>query len=240
MADIKNIPAGTVTLTFPTEGLLKNLGLPHDFEISNWGYYPYPTEDELANSILYISKNDEGELVDYDDKVIPEDAVEELKQATMDATQMGTEGAYVKRVYGALEDALDTFSGYRYEYPFMPDREDALGVEHATGTAKGIESVEVSYDTTTIVANLDLVHAINDCIAGVGMFEAQQDLEGEEFDEFIKSRFHHLKNYWEIYGERKPKVDTDNVEDFDDAFFRERAGEIEKEFDLRLVQKRGK
>lgn len=141
---------------------------------------------------------------------------------------------YSKRIIGALEDVLYTFSNFGYEYPFIGE---ATGYyDHMTGTAIGITNVDIDCDNAVITTNNDLVHVINFCITGVGMFDVAEDLEGEvSFVDYIQSRFHWLKSYWKIIGGRTPHPDLEYIDDFDANYFKALLKDIESAFKIKIT-----
>jgi hypothetical protein len=245
--NLAKLPNKTITLVFDSNALAKTFGLPElepdlDFD-SGW----YPSDSDVADtSDLDISQYDhddeeEGDLssrdsdyVDANGTPIPEAVMDDLKMALSEGLRSGTEARVYEANRDALENALMTFSDYQYEYDAMDDRSDNyVGM---SGLAKGVQSVDIKYDTTTVVANIDIVNVINDCINGVGEFYATTDLEGDTPEDFAKTRFHWLKYYWKIYGEARPDA-SDVQEDFDNAYFSERVQEIEQESGLTLLNR---
>jgi hypothetical protein len=84
------------------------------------------------------------------------------------------------------------------------------------------------------------VHLINQCVAGVGEFEVWEDylaIGPYSLEEYIKSHFHWLGRYWDIFGDRPPSVDTDNLEDFDKAYFLQLAHEIEQRYNIKVTSR---
>jgi hypothetical protein len=60
-------------------------------------------------------------------------------------------------------------------------------------------------------------------------------LYGETVQSYIKSHLHWLNYYWEIYGNVKPKADTDRVDGFDDDYWYPQVAEVAKANGLDLV-----
>jgi|SRR5581483_4672772 len=230
--NIFDLPEGNFTLTFDTNKLLELFDLPKvdDLEAITIDYWPSDS-DLLNTSKLDVSQDDDGNFIDADENPLPEEVIDDIKRAIMDAVYSGTMGRYHKRIISTLEESLSTFQDYKYEY--FPLTDD--GERTATGVAKGILNFEVSFDETKIECAPDIVHIINDCINGVGEFYATDDLEGDSVEEFAKSRFHWLNRYWDIYGGGKPQVDTDNIDDFDSEYFRTLLKEIETEHNVKLT-----
>lgn len=219
----------TVTLTFPTDKLLSWFGLPthedlqEDMDNADWGT---STKSILEDAGL---EYDDGRdvWVDSEGTSVPADAVDEIVMASQDAYRFGTEAGMLSRLHGTLEAMLDVFSNSQYEYRALGDSYFDL-----SGVAKGILGEQIAWDTTEIQASEDLLHLINDVIAGVGVFEPEYEI-GDPAEE-IKVLFHHLGDWWEVYGERKPRLDFDNVEDFDQKVWKESLAEIGARYDLEL------
>lgn len=229
---IKEI-TGTSTVTFPTKELLELFGLPDLEAPMDWDYWP--SDNELTDTIfLDISWDDEQELwLDKTGEPLKDEVIDEIKRAIVSAIESKTGANYTKRVKSALEDVLYTFSDFEYEYDFI---NEAGSYEGMHDTATGITNVTVDYDNTTITTDNDLVHVINTCITGVGMFNVDEELEdAESFADYIQSRFHWLKSYWEIFGTRMPQPDLEHIEDFDREFFKDLLKDIEKTFNVSIT-----
>lgn len=229
---IKEI-TGTSTISFPTKELLELFGLP-DLEPPDWDW-PWPSDDELIGTrFLDISWDDMPELwVDKNEQPLKDEVIDEIKRAIISAMESKTMANYTKRVQGALEDILYIFSDFEYEYDFI---NEAGSYEGMHDTATGITNITIEYDNTTITTDNDLVHVINTCITGVGMFNVDEELEGaESFAEYIQSRFHWLKSYWEIFGARRPQPDLEHIEDFDGNYFKELLQDIEKTYKVNIT-----
>jgi len=230
---------GVFTLKFLTDKLLKMFGLPTPEQFDDPSGYepPWPRDEDLLNTIhLDVVKDEEGRLTDGRGKVLTEDVIGDIKTAVADASRSGTINRIQGRIFSALKQTLETFSDYRYEYEFLSDEVGNL----ASGVATGIISVDVKPGTTTIVAQDDIIHIIQYNITGVGMFNATDDFEGEPPYQFAKTRFSHLRHHWEIHGERAPKVDLDNVDDFDARYFTQLLREIEKAYHVKLLTTYGR
>ena len=209
------------TLEFPTSDLLKMFGLPsldHDLEPPDWDFNLTDTID------LTVSTDAEGALVDARGKKLTPETILDIKQAISDAMVSGTAEELNRRILRGLEQVLETFSDYRYEYFYMTNE----GERSTSGLAKGILSVNAKPDVTKLVVADDIVHIIHHCITGYGMFYATDNFEGEKLRNFVKSRFSWLKHHWEIHGDRMPQLDLDRVDEFDRPYFKTLLTLVEK------------
>ena len=226
---------GTSTISFSTKELLDLFGLP-DMSPEDMYYMDYWPSDEdlLGTTSLDISWDDEQEVwLDKTGAPLKEEVIDEIKTAIIYAMESQTMANYTKRVQGALEEILDIFANFEYEYDFINETGSYEGMQ---GTATGITNVMIDYDTTTITTDNDLVHVINTCITGVGLFNVDEELEGDEyFADYIQSRFHWLKSYWEIFGTRMPQPDLEHIEDFDGNYFKDLLKDIEKTFNVSIT-----
>lgn len=208
-------------LSFPTSELLNLFGLPSlDLDPGElyMDYWPDDGEaTEVAEQWLDMDEEDIEKALEKNPEFM-----HDIKRAIVDAMGLGYMGRYYERVKDALEEMLTTFSDYDYEFY------SEGGGQTYSGHAQGIipESIVVGYDTTTFEANSDLARIVQDNVAGYGMFDVDSEYEGETPEEYAKSRFHWLEKHWEIYGDIKPKPDLDRIDEFDDAYFRERLEEI--------------
>lgn len=241
---LKKLPKKPFKLVFDTNKLADWFDLPKPHDEDYYGDFNwYPSDSDLLDNdmlTVYYEYPDEepryagqrmegGVWLDANDKEIPEDVVDEIRNYMVWALESGTEkNAYESRV-DALKETLEAFSYYEYDYATME-----RNAYH--GTAEGILSVDVKYDKTTVVANPDIVHIINDCLNGAGEFYATDDLEGDSPQEFAETRFHWLPYYFKIYGVSKPKV-HDSQEEFDNAYFADLVSDLEKTNGLSLLTK---
>lgn len=211
---------GVFTFKFSTEALLDKFDLPLLSELDDTqrpGFdFWLRNEDLVGLTCLDVGWDEEGGLVDGRGKVLTSAEVDDIKTAFSDATTWGTLGKVRRKILHALEQMLGTFADYRYEYLFQTDE----GSVFASGVATGIISIEAEPDTTTIIAQDDIIHIINHNIAGVGMFCVTDDFEGEDPYQFAKTRFGWLSRHWGIHGGSPPEVDMDNVEEFNEIYFR--------------------
>lgn len=194
------------TLTFKTDELLEMFDLP-DMELDPTDIYFEVSDDEIRD-VAY--------QYDISEELLEDPDIESgIYTAISDGYYSGISGNYYREVKAALEQTLETFSDYSYEFFSEEDS------KYYTGKAEGIipRSIDVNYDTTTFEAYPDLAYPVQDCVAGYGMFDVSEDFEGEEPEEYAKSRFHWLAYYWEIYGDYKPKPDLDRLDDFDSKAF---------------------
>ena len=91
-------------------------------------------------------------------------------------------------------------------------------------TKAGITDVKINKENGTIdVTICNPEHLINTVLAGVGYFSAELSAFEAETDDKIKSLFHHLKQYFSVYGESKPSGDLSSQysPDIDQEFFAE-------------------
>lgn len=210
---------GTFTLSFPTSELLELFDLP-SLEPEELYMDYWPSEEEARNVAEQWMGMDEDEI----EEALSQNPefLDDIKRAIVDAMESGTAANYYRRVKEALEEVLSTFSDYSYEFYSESDNQTYSGV------AKGIEpgTIKIDYDTTTFEAHPDLAKIVQNNVSGYGMFDVDADYEGETPENYAKTRFHWLPYHWEIYGDYKPRVDTDRIDDFDDRYFRELLDEI--------------
>jgi hypothetical protein len=202
------------TLTFKTSELLDMFDLP-DLELDPGDIY--------LPDIFVAEIRDVAEQYDIPEELWDDPDIESgIYTAISDGYHLGISGAYYKQVKEALENTLETFSNYPYEYFSEEDFESYSGI------AKGIipGSINIGYDNTTFEAYPDLANIVQDNVAGYGQFDVSEDFEGEEPEEYAKSRFHWLAYYWEIYGDRPPQPDLDRLDDFDDKAFEEYMNDV--------------
>lgn len=224
------------TLTFDTNKLLEDFGYPTFDDLTEPSVDWYPDDDDLLNiGRMYIEReeDEDGEIkfLDYDDTEVSEEAIDELKQAMSDAGSIGTERRVTNAVLAALSQALENMGGTTCEY--MDSDMHSWSVR-----ATGIIDASVNqqdYDEFRVKLSEDTVHLINAVLGGYGMFTVEADMDGESPKEYIQNKFHQLADYYDVYGERKPKPDYSNVEDFDAQYFKDRVREIEQEYGLRLL-----
>jgi hypothetical protein len=241
--EYRKIGKTELTLTFPAKKILGWFDLPDNEDIfENMLEQDFGSAVDLTNTVcLDVSAADDDELgevlVDHNDQPIPEEAAEALTYAVRDSEQFGTERAIMDRRDDALKQGLEAFSNYQYEYDYHTW--DSMAT--AKGVAKGITGVELVNDgTVAITMNTDIVYAINDCINGYGEFAVVEDFIGafsakETLEDFIRGHFHWLSYYWEIYGAgSKPRLDYDNVDDFDQGYFKDEVLKVEQEYGLKL------
>jgi hypothetical protein len=196
---VKDDLAGkTVTLEFSTEELAdKFLGYSMSPDLDT--FFNTSNEQVIDFSDSYgisLPKTEDGDVdTESKDFISVADTFERVKSR-------GVEKGYFEGLFSALKQVLESFTKNSYEY------QDASDGGFNSGTAQGIDptSISVNYDKTTFRASADLCHIIADVISGMGYFEVtSEDMKDPEA--YIKDNFFSLKNYWEVYGERKPKVD---------------------------------
>ena len=199
---------GKVVLKFNTNDLFKWFGIESPDEASDMG---------VQTDMDGISDEDArywaSEIVDLGEegKETPEqlENMEKVREASRFVLQREYADAAYKVVIEAMEQTLDTFRDYPYEYFSESD------FRSYSGKAKGITSYDIIPDgITTIEASDDLCHVINDVLAGVGMFDVslQEDSDVSNPQSFCEGNFHNLSSYWEVYGGHAPKPDFDRVD----------------------------
>lgn len=197
-----------VTLKFKTDDLLKMFGLPTFSQVSQnvmegEVYVPKREEliDEAASHNLFSDEEVEA-LKSGEAAPELEERLEGFGEAWRFYEERTQEDAAIKAVQSTLEEVLDHFSNLGYQFFSESQFKDYHG------TAKGITGYDINYDETTITADDDIARLIEDCIAGVGMF----DVDPEEDPADPQKQFGALSRWWEIYGERKPEADFDNLQ----------------------------
>ena len=176
------------TLKFKTGELLKWFDLPDEMEVSDMISSGDPETGE---------REVEEALEDYNIKDTEEnrDLIRDAMRWTIESE---TSSKMWNEVVSTLEQILDTFSDYGYEY--FSEGE----FKSYSGTTKGILSYDIGSEETTIQVADDFYHVINDVLSGVGMFDPQGEEPMDEED--MESNFHNLKDYWEVYGGGRPKM----------------------------------
>lgn len=224
----------TEWLKFNTDKLLSMLDLPTTEElqddINEWeiGYGIKDDDIYATTNLTYAEREEGGEAwFDQNDKEVSEEALEEIRSVYYDAHRFGTEAKVFRELFATLESTLDQFSNNSYEYRALGENYVVL-----SGKARGIVGYDIKHDTSEIEVSEDMLHIINDVLSGVGMFEPEYEI-GELFND-IQKLFHQLSSYWEVYSERKQKLDLDNVEDFDKKYWWEELKRIEKGYGLKL------
>lgn len=239
------VVAKSFELSFPTSKLLDLFGLPnldHIDEVSDdWEGLAQSREDLINNTIclgLDEAEDESGELKvwDLNDAEVPEDALSDLQGAVANAVESGTKQRYYTEVMATLEQCLNDAGNGQYDYDYSTS-EGGLAAAH--GRAEGIIDVKVQGETTVLTLSTDIVHMINQCIAGRGDFEIPEDDFSPLGDvdaaaEYAKSHLYTLGDYWEIFGANIPQPDTSNLEDFDRSYFKELVAEIEQRYGLKL------
>jgi hypothetical protein len=230
-----------------TDALLDLFDLPtlaQIDEVEAWDI-PYPSMEELVNNTICLGLSynfdEDGvpivdEVLDRKDTVLPEEALEDLQRATVEALVVGTQNRYYKEVMSTLEGCLNEAGNGQYDYDYSTSEG---GLANAHGRAEGIIDVTVRGETTVLTLSTDIVHMINQCIAGRGDFEIPEDDftplgDAGVASAYAKDHLMALGDYWEIFGASTPRPDTSNLEDFDKNHFKDLVAEIEQQYGLKI------
>lgn len=129
------------------------------------------------------------------DEIFPHCVAQGLESAERDAYA----AAIRKHRINALEEALlkiDLLGGGA-EYQDMDG--DMISAK------AGIASVEINEPNDEIILHItNPEHLLNTIFTGVGMFGPELDAKEVQSDKEVISRIHHLKSYFEVYGESMP------------------------------------
>ena len=198
-----------------------------------WSFIQVDDYDLADNHLLNLTYDD-GVLYDANDEEIEQDIVDEIVEAVRWAIESDAQNKVWEAVKDVIAEICMTFQNVGYEFWYIPAEDIGVSQDYAEGIAKGIQTVDVTGDYVTIKTYPDLCLEIANCIYGYGMFHAIEDEWKHNSKEYIETRFHHLKHYWSIYGERKPKLDLDFQQDIDEEYFKELITNIEFQTGLQL------
>jgi len=238
---LENLPDKNITMQFDTDWLLvdvfKLLESPIEdtietMQVQVWSAHYEPVN--IAETMLHVDVRD-GEYIDANGNVISEEAEREIEQAVWSAEESGIMKAFVNMALAKLEEVLEQFSGIHVEYDYYD--EDGLIVD-IVAEPKGILDAKVDFDKTYVKMNLDIVHIINGMITGYGLVGIDETEWNSlnEIKEYIRTRFHWLNEYWDIYGGRKPWLSYDIADEgFDEEYFIELIRDIEQRYGLALL-----
>jgi len=204
----------TVTVQIPLKDAIEDMGyseiysrLEEPFEIET---HPGYTDQEIQSMNVDLPEQFDGA-----DKYFPS----AVGFALSDAESFSMEPQYVKAVYDALEQAYEIIDNVPAEYIGMDSDGNQVGVS----TSAGIDSatIDQEHQTVTLVIK-NPEHLINAMVAGEGYMAPDIPVDEELSDEQITKGLHWINKYFEIFGESKPEVDTNQISpDIDDDFFKE-------------------
>lgn len=207
----------TFQLTYTIDQAAKHFGL----KVPDWESLDYhahvPNEAVTEQMSLYD---------------IDEDKRDEVFYALASADEFGTERNFNKQVESYVEEFLTPFTNFgNVEYHCMGD----AGYRSFSKPVVGIHSANVLDGTLTITFDRDIVHVIHAMIDGYGAIgiacsDVDDLMSGDlgQVEEWTKTHIHWLDRYYKIYGEHKPKLDLNNIEDFDSKYFREEMTRIKQ------------
>jgi len=235
MADLNNLPQENITFKIKTSELCNIYEIfdPDDFD-KHFDVISLSESYDITDFYGLEITREDGVFYDSDGKEISEDALKEIDQVCFDSVFVGTQNRYLKEVEKTIEDHLDTFRNFDYDYQSENFDTGVRQQEH--GEAKGIISYDIDlFGDTTITANPDIVHVVNECITGYGMFGVDSELEGEDIDVYTKLRFHWTGYYWTIYGMFKPEFTNRDILDFDDDTLKSGFKSIEESYGIKIT-----
>lgn len=192
------------TLEIKTDYFCENFNIKHPDDLQenmyqNWDL-PAPTDQEI-----------EEWLGQYD----IEDT-EENRDQVAEAANLTQERDTSDRIYEAWKEqvgsVLEVFQDYPYEY-FVEGE-----FKSYSGRTKGIISYSIYGDKIGLTVADDFGHIINDCLAGYGLIDPEEPGDDMPVD-YMETRFHWLKYYFEIYGERMPQM-SDVEPEFKNSTFK--------------------
>jgi hypothetical protein len=206
---MENIINRTVVLTLKLSEVAKDFGYKLEADSYDDVYHNGYSNKDIRNQSLNLPEN-----MDDLNKYFP--AV--VAQALEDAERSAIADGIVKYQIRALEECLLkidlTGGGAEYQEP------DGNFVS----AKAGITNVEIDEANDSILVTiLNPEHLINTVINGVGyIYPDLSSTEPASNEELIK-RFHNLKDYFDVYGERKPEgeLPSQYSPDIDDDMFEE-------------------
>lgn len=193
--DPSNLPKGTVEFSIPTKELMDILGMDsrEAWEIASSDYEPYMLDDQEAANIAKTLGLE-----------ISDDMIEKVKEAHAQAERWAAEEEIAKAQFAAILQAMSAFkSKYHYEYIGIADASKNKKMTYK-GVAKGIIDVAVDDLDCWFKVDMDFAHILGDLIAGYGQFTPMVDPTHDDtlFSlEGIKTHFHWVGDYAEIYGD---------------------------------------
>jgi len=200
------------TITVPTDELKEAFGFPTDLDKEFFYEAPDYPETDIVYNLENIGEEPKGADAETQE---PEFSTQQI-DAMRSAMFMAEESAFRDDAETAVKDAVqrtldEDFSDYQYEYMEEAGEE---GMQSFSGTAKGIISANVDWDTTEIVMDDDFVHIIRDILSGDGTFDASAlPLDADDIE--IKNHLHWLPRYYAIYGGRAPQPDYADMPNVD-------------------------
>lgn len=122
----------------------------------------------------------------------------------------------------AVVNALEKITNVPCEYL----GETKKGEEYSVSTTGGIKSAKLDMKNKkgpfVEVEIENPEHLINAIVSGVGRFQSEIPVDGKLTEKELIAQFHHIGDYFEVYGERKPSGDLDSqfTPNTDDSFFK--------------------
>lgn len=166
-----------------------------------------------------------SESIRKDDLSLPKEYTDLNKyfpQAVSIALEDAERSAYASAIY---EERLDALKECLLKIDLLTCGCEYQEMEGSmVRTKAGITKVKIDKDNGKIIVSIcNPEHLINAMVAGVGRYSPELSaFEAESADE-IASRFHHLSEYFSVYGVSKPSGDLSSqyTPSIDDEFFKE-------------------
>lgn len=196
-----------VKIALKLSDTLKNFKYKNDADMYDDVFHDgYSARDVLSMGTLNLPKGMENL-----EQIFPE----VVGRAMEDAERSSIANEINKRNIQSLEEALLKIDVGFAEYQDLEGK-----MISAKAAVMDVEIDEASDSITVSILNPE--HLINAMLSGEGMFSPDLPSEDAATSEEIIARFHHLEKYFDIYGERKPRVDLDRFDpSYDDDFFSE-------------------
>ena len=141
-----------------------------------------------------------------------------VAQALEDAERDAYAASIRKERINALEEALLKIDLLGGGAEYQDQDGDMIS------TKAGITAVEINEANDEIVLQItNPEHLINTILCGVGYFGPELDAKEVQADKEVVSRIHHLKDYFEVYGERIPsgELSSQYSPSINDEYFHE-------------------
>lgn len=129
------------------------------------------------------------------DEIFPQCIAQALEDAERDAYAVAIRKERIK----ALEEALLKIDLLGGGAEYQDSQGDMIS---AKAGITGVDINEANDEITIHITNPE--HLLNAIFVGVGMFGPELDAKEVQSDNEVLSRLHHLKSFFEVYGERMP------------------------------------
>jgi hypothetical protein len=148
------------------------------------------------------------------DIIFPSQVAQALESAERDAYAAAIRNHRIK----ALEEALLKIDLLGGGAEYQDQDGDMISAK------AGITAVEINEANDEIILHItNPEHLLNTLLTGVGMFGPELNAKEVQPDREVLSRIHHLKSYFEVYGERipSPELSSQYVPSIDEEYLSE-------------------